>query len=272
MSDLTDDTGSRRMRGLDRAFEILDYLGQRRIAMRPNEIAAQIGAPRSSVYELVNLMLRNGVLEYRGEDGQVFLGRKLYFLGVAYNEEFDLMRECRAVLETLAENTRETAQLCVLEGSKYTVAMMKEGIRPFRISSDIGERVPIPWTASGRLLVAHMSDEEITAFIPPEDFRLPNGEWLDPHAFIREVRQASEAGFFTFRSIVDSFTQCFAVPILKQTGECVATLCLVTPREDGLRNRDVYVERLVAAAHDLSMKVRDDHKVLPTMNYGKMIG
>ena len=271
LTDLTGNTGKSRMRGLDRAFEILDFLGQKRAAMRPNEIAAQIGAPRSSVYELVNLMLRNGVLEYRGDDGQVFLGRKLYFLGVAYNQEFDLMRECRSVLEALAEKTRETAQLCVLDGNKYTVAMMKEGVRPFRISSDIGERVPIPWTASGRLLAAPLTDDEIKAFIPREDFRLPNGEWLAPQVFIAEVRQAAEAGFFTFRSIVDSFTQCFAVPVMKQNGECLATLCLVTPREDGLKNRDIYLECLLAAAQDLSARIGDDHKVLSANQYGKMI-
>ena len=38
---------------------------------RPNEIAAAIGAPRSSVYELVNLLLEHGMLEYQGGDGRV---------------------------------------------------------------------------------------------------------------------------------------------------------------------------------------------------------
>ncbi len=73
-----------------------------------------------------------------------------------------------------------------------------EGGRPFRISSDVGERVPIPWTASGRLLVSHLSDAEIKELIPEEDFQLPNGEWLPPAEFIAEVRQASAAGYFTF--------------------------------------------------------------------------
>jgi DNA-binding IclR family transcriptional regulator len=52
---------------------------------------------RSSVYELVNLLIRQGVLEYRGDDGRVFLGRKLYFLGTAYAEQFDLMPEALVV-------------------------------------------------------------------------------------------------------------------------------------------------------------------------------
>jgi DNA-binding IclR family transcriptional regulator len=248
----TEEVVARRTRGLDRAFEILEFLRVRRQPMRPNEIAVAIGAPRSSIYELVNLLLRHGMLEYQGSDGRIFLGRKVYFLGTAYAEQVDLMRECETMLTRLAEGTHETAQLCLLENNKYTVAMMREGIRPFRISSSIGEPVPIPWTASGRLLVAHMSDEEIIAFIPPEDFVLPDGQKLDPARFISEVRQAAEDGYFTFNSIVDHFTHCLAVPVIQADGTPVATLCLVTPKEDGHRNRQSYLESLMSAAEELS--------------------
>jgi DNA-binding IclR family transcriptional regulator len=252
MADGAQDIVSRRTRGLDRAFEILEFLRVKRQPMRPNEIAVEIGAPRSSVYELINLLLRHGMLDYQGGDGRVFLGRKLYFLGTAYADQFDLMRESEDMLVRLAEETRETAQMCLLEGNKYTVAMMREGSRAFRISSNIGELVSIPWTASGRLLVSHLSDAEILDFIPADDFQLPNGKRLDPASFIAEVRQAAIDGYFTFNSAVETFTHCFAVPVHQSNGQCVATLCLVTPKEDGLRNRQAYLDSLLAAAHELS--------------------
>lgn len=252
---MTEESTNRRSRGLDRAFELLDFLRLRREPLRPNEIAAEIGAPRSSVYELVNLLLRHGILEYHDEDGRVFLGRRLYFLGTAYAEQFDLMREADALLLHLAEETRETAQLCMLEGNKYTVALMKEGIRPFRISSNVGQPVPLPWTASGRLLVSHLSDQEILDFIPPEDFTLPDGEPLDPARFLGQVHEAAEAGYFTFNSTVDTFTHCFAVPVYRAGKACVATLCLVTPKEDGLKNHVHYLASLRRAAQDLSARL-----------------
>ena len=255
MDTVLEEAAGKRARGLDRAFEILDFLRQKRQALKPNEIAAQIGAPRSSVYELVNLLLRNGILEFSGGDGRVYLGRKLYFLGTAYAEQFDLMRESEEVLERLAEETRETAQMCLLEGNKYTVAMMREGARAFRISSNIGELVPIPWTASGRILLSHLSDTEIRQFIPADDFLLPNGTWLDPDRFIGEVRQATADGFFTFNSEVENYTHCFAVPVRQADGQCVATLCLVAPKEDGLRNRATYLDSLLAAAAEISEKL-----------------
>lgn len=251
MDAVLDEAAGKRARGLDRAFEILDFLRQKRQALKPNEIAAQIGAPRSSVYELVNLLLRNGILEFTGGEGRVYLGRKLYFLGAAYENHFDFTRECEAALERLADETRETAQYCMLDGNKYTVVRMREGARPFRISTDIGQSVPIPWTASGRLLVAHLADEEILNFIPTQDFCLPSGEWLDPQTFIAEVRQAGREGLFTFNSIVDSFTHCFAVPVMDGDGHTAATLCLVAPRDDGLANREHYLGCLKAAAAGL---------------------
>lgn len=255
MAEAAGDMVSRRTRGLDRAFEILEFLRVKRQPMRPNEIASEIGAPRSSVYELVNLLLSHGMLDYQGGDGRVYLGRRLYFLGTAYAEQFDLMRECDRMLVRLAEETRETAQMCLLEGRKYTVAMMREGLRPFRISSSVGELVSIPWTASGRLLVSHLSDQEILDFIPPEDFVLPDGRQMQPSEFIAQVRQASRDGYFTFNSEVENFTHCFAVPIYQADSTCIATLCLVTPREDGLRNREAYLDSLLKAAEEISEKL-----------------
>ena len=246
---------SKRARGLDRAFEILEFLRAHRQPIRPNEIAIAMGAPRSSIYELVNLLLRHGMLDYSGGDGRVFLGRRLYFLGNAYSEQFDLMRECDSSLIHLVEETRETAQMCLLEGNKYTVARMREGLRPFRISSTIGELVPIPWTASGRLLVSHMTDREILDFIPEEDFILPNGRNLDPAEFINEVRRAAIDGYYTFNSAVENYTYCFAVPVFQADGVCIATLCLVAPREDGLKHRESYLNCLITNAQVLSERL-----------------
>ncbi|EFM55314.1 IclR family transcriptional regulator [Brucella sp. 6810] len=246
---------AKRSRGLERAFEILDYLRVSRAPANPNEIAARIKAPRSTVYELVNLLLSNGVLEYCDDEGRVYLGRKLYFLGAAYEDHFNFIRECDRALSKVAEQTRETAQFCMLDENKYTVVRMHEGARPFRISSDVGQRVPIPWTASGRLLLSHLNDAEILAFIPPEDFQLPNGQWLAPEVFLREVHAARAARAFTFDSIVDSFTHCFAVPVENDHGKFCATVCLVAPRDDGIRNHDMYLQSLREAALSLKGKV-----------------
>jgi DNA-binding IclR family transcriptional regulator len=179
-----------RARGLDRAFGILKYLRERRCPVRPSEIAVAIGAPKSSVYEVVNSLLEKDILEYVDGEGRIFLGRELHFLGSAYLSNFDLTREADSYLERITLETRETSQLCMLSGNRYTVVLMREGARSFRISSDVGELVPLPWTASGRLLTSHLAEAEIRELIPDGDFVLPNGSRLACDAFLSESRAA----------------------------------------------------------------------------------
>lgn len=245
----------RRARGIDRAFEILDYLKQQRQPLRPLDIAKGINAPKSTVYELVTLLQERRILEPVGYDGLVYLGRELYFLGQAHLSHFDFTREADRLLEQIVERTHETAQVCLLNGRKYNVALMREGERAFRISSGVGEDIPIPWTASGRLLLGHMSDEAILALIPAEDFTLPDGSGLPPDRFLHEIRQSHREGFFSFDSIADTYTHCFAAGVYNLQHQCIATFCIVAPRGDAYVNHDHYRDVLVGCAREMEQRL-----------------
>lgn len=258
MTTMNDTVTNKRARGLERAFHVLDLLLAQQRPMRPNEIATLIKAPKSSIYEVISLLVENNVLERCDPEGRVFLGRRLYFWGRGYISHFDIAREAKEHLRHLAEITTETSQLCMLEGHKYTVVMMHEGARHFRIRSDVGELVPIPWTASGRLLLSHMNDEQIRAFVPPEDFVLPNATTLAFDTFVAEVRKATNEGFFSFDSIADNFTHCFAAPVYDEQHRCVATLCLVAPRTDAAKNFTGYKHELTTRARQLSNKLKGE--------------
>lgn len=239
-------------RGLERAFLILDYLCTASEPQRPIEIASGMRAPKSSIYELVGLLTAAGVLERTDTEGRVFLGRKLHYWGLNYLKNFDITRFARPILEWITEQTRETSQLCLLDGNKYFVAIMNEGSRPFRISAAVGERTPIPWTASGRLLLGHLSAEKILSLIPPEDFALPDGGRIDPQEYVESVHAAWNDKFFSSDSIADNFTHCFAAPVLDAAGICQSTVCIIAPRQDAIENYAHYRATLVQAGKEMS--------------------
>lgn len=245
----------RRARGLDRAFEILEYLKIQQQPLRPHDIAKGINAPKSTVYELVALLQERRILEPVGHDGLVYLGRELYFLGQAHLSHFNFTREADRFLEQIVERTHETAQMCLLKGRKYNVALMREGERAFRISSGVGEDIPIPWTASGRLLLGHLSDEEILALVPADDFTLPNGTRLSPDQFLHEIRQSHREGFFSFDSIADTYTHCFAAGIYNSQHQCIATFCIVAPRGDAYVNHNHYRNVLMECARVMEQRL-----------------
>lgn len=244
-----------RTRGIDRAFEILECLHESKKPLRPNEIALAIGAPKSTTYDVVGLMLSRGILDRADGEGRVFLGRRLYLFGLSHLTHFDVMRLASGFLDHLSEVTGQTAQLCVLDNRKYVVAQMKEGERHFRISSDVGEPVPLPWTASGRVLVSHLGDKEILKLIPPEDFQLPDGKRLPERTFLKEVAEARAEGFFSCDGASGRFTHCFAAAVYDEQKHCIATLCLLTPREEGLKDHRRYKQALIEAARQMTARV-----------------
>src|ERR1700744_4240270 len=198
---------SSRARGVDRVVGIFKQLHIARRPMTMRELIEATGAPRSSIYELVTILTEAGWLE-TAADGSVFFGREMHYYGSDYAVHNDLISRAHQAILTLVRNFDETAQLCMLEGNKYTVVLSENSARPFNISSDIGVRVPIPWTATGRLLLAHLGADEIRALIPDEDFTLDNGTRIVFDDFLRDVERAAQLGYCCTEGLSQTFRCC----------------------------------------------------------------
>ena len=245
-----------RERGLDRAISLLDLLHRQRRPARIPDLARDLGAPRSTIYEIINRLLAAGILETY-EDGTVYFGRTVHFYAADYMAAHNLIRRAREEVDRLATETGETAQFCMLHGNKYTVVHMHAGARPFRISSDIGVGIPLPVTASGRLLLSHLTREELCAFVPEEDLRLPDGRVIEIDDFHREIQEAQRQGYCVTVGLVDSFTQCMAAPVTDHAGRVVATVCFMVPRDIAIEQSDRLLRLLVASGRALSVFADD---------------
>jgi DNA-binding IclR family transcriptional regulator len=219
--------GRDRKRGIDRIIMLLEALLKQRRPMAPGEIARAIGAPRSTTYEIVNRLLEAEMLDYAGPDKHVYFGRAMHLFGWAYGHHDAQHRRLVATLDHLAAESGATAQLCGLRGNKYVVLDCRDAPGLFRITSDVGAQVPIPWTASGRLLLAHMTEEEIRTFVPAEDYRLPDGRLLAFESFLADIAKARAQGYCETTGLADRFTCCMAAPIRDASGDVRTTLCLV---------------------------------------------
>jgi DNA-binding IclR family transcriptional regulator len=130
---------------------------------------------------------------------------------------------------------------------------MRAGSRPFGISSDIGTQVPLPWTASGRLLLSHLQASEIRAIVRPEDLVLPSGRKIDIGEFITAVEQASKDGYCITSGLVDAYTHCIAAPVLDIGGHAAATLCFVVSVDTAPERLRELRDILVDSARSMSL-------------------
>jgi len=241
-----------RSRGINRAVEIFQLLHAVRKPISIGEIAKRLRAPRSTVYEIVNLFLAAEILEYANAGSEVYFGRAVHLYAHDYFATHALPREGQEEVRRLAALTGETCQLCMPIGNKYAVVAMQNSARLFRIGSDIGVLVPIPWTASGRLFVAHMTLDELNAFIPPEDFRMQDGRIIDPEQFMAEAKAARERGICVIGGLVDDYATCIAAPVAEPGGKCVATICFIVSSSVGRARIQELTRLLIESSRKLS--------------------
>jgi DNA-binding IclR family transcriptional regulator len=241
-----------RQNGIDRAVEILDALLRLRAPAKIGDLAKSIGAPRSTLYSIISRLTEAGIIEAAGEEGQIYFGQAVHLYGRAYADANPLHRRCREALERLAAQTNATAQLCALRGNKYVVVDVRDGSGVFKITTDIGVEVPIPWTASGRLLLDHMPASDILKFVPREDFRLPDGRMIEADAFVGDIARARTQGHCMTNGLSDPFTCCLAAPIRDRRGVAVATLCFIVPIDSPDARKSQLLDLLVSAAAELS--------------------
>jgi DNA-binding IclR family transcriptional regulator len=244
-------TESSRARGVDRVIDIFRKLHQAQRPMTMRELIEATGSPRSSIYELVAILTEVGWLE-TSADGNVFFGREMHYYGSDYATHNDLISRAHQSILALVRKYDETTQLCMLEGNKYSVVLSENSARPFNISSDIGVRVPIPWTATGRLLLGHMSADAIRAIIPADDFVLDNGVRIDFDEFMRDVQNAKALGYCCTEGLSNAFRLCMAAPVRDRAGIPIAALCFMTGRDTDPDRRQSMLEDLLQSAQALS--------------------
>ncbi len=133
--------------------------------MRPDRplgvyaIAKAVKAPLSTVYVIVDDLVEKNMLT-RQTDGSIWLGARLYHYGLAYARSLDFMSIATHEMHDLCRQAGETVQVCGRDGDYMLVLAMADGPSHFQVASRVGTRVPLNWTASGRLLVGHLPEQE----------------------------------------------------------------------------------------------------------------
>jgi DNA-binding IclR family transcriptional regulator len=255
-SDAADEDagGSRSVR---RALEIFEFLLQLDAPTTIGEIVSALSIPKSTAYELVRTLSDSGYLEPSRRGGGIFLGRKLFELGMAYRAQVDLLRDGSQIVEELRNDCGETVQLSVLENDMMLVLLKEEGSHPVRIISRVGSRVPVNWAASGRLLVSDLDNDELISLLSKSVRQSPTGRaTVEIDKFIQQVRKARKQGYFSELNETNEHAGCVAAPVIDGSGKCVAAISIVAPEHRLTKaNREALTKKARDAAADLSKRL-----------------
>ncbi|WP_410010450.1 IclR family transcriptional regulator [Phyllobacterium sp. A18/5-2] len=237
-----------RVSGIDRALQVLDHLYETGSPAGVYAIAKAIGAPLSTVYVIIDDLVEKNLLS-RNSDSSVWLGARLYHYGLAYARSLDFLNVANHEMHNLSRVSGETVQVCGRDGDHMMVLAMADGPGHFQVTSRVGTRVPLNWTASGRLLVGHLPEQERLDLFEHCAKSSPTGRAvIDPAVLSESARQALQARISIQAGESDYAVACVASPICDDKGTCIATISIVLPEQKITDHPERYTTEVKASA------------------------
>ncbi len=149
---------------LERGLRIIELLAENNDGLRFVEIQNEIKIPKPSLSRLLRVLVENSYLTK--SQGGYRLGNKFLYLSLSLIRDLDLRKKAYPHLIKLKEQTNETVELEILEGTSLIVIEKIESEESIRLFSQIGGKYThLHATAPGKVVLAYMLDQELKSYI-----------------------------------------------------------------------------------------------------------
>jgi IclR family transcriptional regulator, KDG regulon repressor len=183
----------------------------------------------STIHRFLANLETSGFLNCGG-DGVYHLGIACFAIGQAALGQLDIRRVSLPYLRELNRQTRETIHLTVRHGLSAVYVEKLDSPEQLRIHSRIGASVPLYCTAVGKIMLAHMPEEERARILPQLGLKrlTPNtvGSLQELEAELGRVRKN---GYGCDLEEHELHIRCVAAPIWDHTGVVNASLSITAP-------------------------------------------
>lgn len=141
---------------LGKAQLLLAAFGGGAVQLRLTELSRRSGVPKASAYRLAQELVQWGFLDRVGNSYQ--LGLRFFLLGQRVPVAAILRQVSRPLLVDLFAATRGTVHLVVPDGEHVVYLEKIAGGANVQTPSEVGGRLPVTSTASGKLFLALRAD------------------------------------------------------------------------------------------------------------------
>lgn len=152
---------------LSRGLRVLELLARSAAPSSLTAIARELGIAMSSAHTLCKTLLGEGYIE-RHSDGTFDLTLKVLDLASSKINTYDIVEHFYAACDEIPVLRENAAVISVIDGADVFYIGARTSPQPLGVTFKVGMRLPACCTASGRALLARMSDEQVKALYPDE--------------------------------------------------------------------------------------------------------
>lgn len=240
---------------LAKGLDILLLFDENSPTLEVPEIAEAIHLPESTTYRYVKTLTEKGFLDRDQRSGSYQLGLRLLDLARIVRQRLSIVNTALPIMRELANETRETVILTMVQNQQAVCIERIESPRPIRLSFERGRARPLHAGASAKVLMAYLDERAQEEIINHGLQRFTENTITNPEAMRAELQRIRSQGFVLSRQELDSGAAAVAAPIFGGT-DLVAGLSVAGPmgrmEAAGL---DRLTNRVREAAEQISQQV-----------------
>lgn len=237
MKPMEFDSDKRRGTGVqsvERSLMILEEMAANREPMTLKEIAQACGLKLSTAHRLLATLIMKGFACQDVYTGQYRLGIKAFQIGSAALYSLDMKHVVRPHMHWLVGESQETANLCVLGRTNHNTELIcidqVESPRMMRSFANIGSRMPVHCTGSGKILLAQLETADLETQVKVLALeRFTEKTITDPARLLADLKSIKLAGFAVDNEETEIGVLCIAVPIRNHENQVVAAISVSGP-------------------------------------------
>lgn len=196
-------------------IELLEFYAQRQRPATLTEVANHFGWPRSSTFNLVTTLVNRGYL-YEPKAKEGFYPSPRWRDIIAQVEEgMPSAQRLHNLLESLVLRTNETAALCGISAGQVIFIDVVESPQAVRYTVEVGRRVPLHASATGRALLSQLSSDSRAALLRKAVFErhTPNTVHFSAASVEEEIDRSLKRGWFENHSEYSNDLSGSAIPL-----------------------------------------------------------
>ncbi|MFF6779439.1 IclR family transcriptional regulator C-terminal domain-containing protein [Streptomyces sp. NPDC012510] len=209
------------VRSFERGLAVIRAFDAERPALTLSEVARACELTRAAARRFLLTLVDLG---YVHTDGRLFrLTPRVLELGYAYLSGCTLSDLAEPHLERMVEQVRESSSLCVLDGDDIVYVARVSAGRIMTATITVGTRFPAHVTSVGRVILAHLPDEEIDARLARADLRPLTPRTLVSAGRLKaELHRVRRQGYAVVDQELEEGLRSVAAPVRDRNGEVVA--------------------------------------------------
>jgi DNA-binding IclR family transcriptional regulator len=218
---------------IERVTSILEILGQNPQGMSIRDLSLKVNLPKGTTHRLLSSLFYFGYVRQDPKTRNYLLGFKLVELGNLLLSQLDLRKEAEPFLRDLSERTKETVHMVFLDRDEIVYidkVEMDHNPSGLRMASRVGLRNPAHSCAVGKVLLSHLSDEELDHLIKKKGLiRRTENTITDPLQLKEHLKSVRNQGYAIDDEENEKGIRCVAAPIYNEVGKAVAAVSISGP-------------------------------------------